>query len=314
MQSKAKTKVKKQEKEEKKSKKIKPVKKEKPIIVKIKKEIKTSKQPEFKLKIKERKIQPYGWVPDIPDGRDYYVEKHMPELMISTELPPEVDLRAQCPTVIYDQGALGSCTANCVAAAVEFDQIKQVAEDYMPSRLFIYYCERVIERSVSYDSGAMLRDGMKSIAKQGAPHEKLWPYKISKFKTKPSHAAFTDGLIHQAIKYARVSHTLTGMKNVLAAGFPFVFGFSVYESFESATVMSSGNVPLPDLDKEQLLGGHAVLAVGYDENKRVFICRNSWGERWGDKGYFYMPYEYMENRDLVDDLWVVKLMESPGTP
>lgn len=316
MQSKSKTKEKEREKEKSKDKskkgkgKIKPVKKVKPE----RKETSSSKQPEIKINVKERKIQPYGWIPDLPDARDYYVEKHMPELMVSTDLPAVVDLRDKMPNTVYDQGALGSCTANAIAAAVEYDQIKQVAEDFAPSRLFIYYCERIIERTVSYDSGASLRDGIKSITKQGAPHEKLWPYKISKFKTKPNAAAFTDGLAHQALKYARVTHSLTGMKNVLASGFPFVFGFSVYDSFESPTVAASGNVPLPDLNHEQLLGGHAVICTGYDENKQVFFCRNSWGNKWGDHGYFTMPYEYMNNPDLVDDLWCVKLMESPGTP
>lgn len=278
------------------------------------KETSTSRQPEFKITLKERKIQPYGWIPDIPDPRDKYVEKDMPELMTTTSLPAIMDLREHMPAIVYDQGALGSCTANAIASAIEYDQIKQAAEDYNPSRLFIYYCERIIEKTVSYDSGASLRDGMKSITKQGAPHEKLWPYKTSKFKTKPSTAAFTDGLVHQAIKYARVTHSLIGMKNVLSKGFPFVFGFAVFDSFESPTVAQTGNVPLPDLSREGLLGGHACLCCGFDENKQVFICRNSWGKGWGDQGYFYLPYEYMVNPDLVADLWAVKLMENPGTP
>jgi len=133
-----------------------------------------------------RTLRGYGWVPDLPDHRDRVYQAPMRRL---EALPPSVDLSTGCPDV-YDQGQLGSCTANAIAAALEFDQMKQQVKDvFVPSRLFIYYNERVIERTVDDDSGAMIRDGIKSVSKEGAPHETLWPYDISKFRTKPNPRA-----------------------------------------------------------------------------------------------------------------------------
>jgi C1A family cysteine protease len=254
----------------------------------------------------ERKHKRYGWIPDLPDNRDLpYLAPHS----ILRALPPSVDLRpafAKIPA--YDQGQLGSCTANAIAGALQYDQNAQKEPKVMPSRLFIYYNERKIEGTVQSDSGAMIRDGIKSVSKQGAPHETLWPYTIAKFKAKPSPAAYRDGLKHPAILYQRLTQTLDQLKGCLAAGFPFVFGFTVYESFESAAVAKSGDVPLPS-QGEQVLGGHAVLAVGYDDSKQRFIVMNSWGTGWGKKGFFTMPYAYMTDSNLADDLWTVRIVE-----
>lgn len=223
-------------------------------------------------------------------------------------LPPRVDLRPLCAPV-YDQGMLGSCTANAIAGALQFDLIKQQASDVFPaSRLFIYYNERVIEGTVEEDSGAMLRDGIKSVAKEGAPHEPLWPYVIREFRTKPAATAYTDAAKHPAILYQRVRQDLRQMRGCLAGGFPFVFGFSVYESFESATVARTGHAPFPK-PNEKMIGGHAVLAVGYDNIKRWFIVRNSWGTHWGLKGYFTLPYAYLLDENLSDDFWAITLVQ-----
>src|SRR5262249_55813807 len=202
----------------------------------------------------------YGWTPDLPDHRDLVYQAPLARL---GPLPPKVDLRGECPPV-YDQGSLGSCTANAIAAALEFDQMKQRQRDaFAPSRLFIYYNERVIERTVDEDAGAMIRDGIKSVAKQGAPHERLWPYAVGKFRTKPARAAYVDARRHAAVLYQRVRQDLRQMRGCLAAGFPFVFGFTVYTSFESDRVAKTGNVSMP-ARREKEIGGHAVLAVGYD--------------------------------------------------
>jgi C1A family cysteine protease len=252
-----------------------------------------------------RKIKRYGWIPDLPDRRDRIFAAASATL---GALPARVDLRPQNPP-IYDQGQLGSCTAQAIAAVLEFDQAKQQQADvFTASRLFVYYNERVIEGTVDDDSGAMLRDGIKSVAKQGGPHETLWPYRISRFRQKPDPAVYKDGARHEAILYQRLLPLIDQLKGCLADGYPFVFGFSVYESFETSAVAKSGEVPLPGR-AESLLGGHAVVAVGYDDLARRFIVRNSWGPAWGMKGYFTLPYAYLLDGGLSDDFWTVRMVE-----
>lgn len=258
-----------------------------------------------RLRIARRTIRRYGWIPDLPDRRD---RVYAAPLAALGPLPARVDLRRSCPPV-YNQGLLGSCTANAIAGALEFDQMKQSQSDvFVPSRLFIYYNERVMEGTVDEDAGAMIRDGIKSVARAGAPHETLWPYVVAQFRKKPSAAAYTDAECHQAVLYQRVVPTHDQLRGCLADGYPFVFGFSVYESFDSQTVATTGRVPMPK-PAERLLGGHAVLAVGYEEEARRFIVRNSWGERWGMKGYFTMPYEFLLDPNLCDDFWRITLVE-----
>jgi C1A family cysteine protease len=242
----------------------------------------------------------YGWVPDVPDQRDYLLSA---VLRVPAKLPAKVDLRPLCPKV-EDQGSLGSCTANALAGAIEFLEMKDKVPFQDFSRLFIYYNERALEHTINSDSGAMIRDGIKTMAKQGVCSEKSWPYVVSKFKAKPGPACYKEALDHQIISYYRVL-TLDQMRTCLAEGFPFVFGFTVYESFESQAVAKTGTVNMPK-PKEQVLGGHAVLGVGYDDAKQRFIVRNSWGDTWGQKGYFTMPYKYLSDRNLSDDFWTIR--------
>jgi len=245
----------------------------------------------------------YGWLPDLPDHRDfqYAVVRHA---ALAQPTPPLVDLRAQCPPV-YDQGELGSCTANAIAAAFQFELIKQKLTVFSPSRLFIYYNERVLEGHVKADSGAQLRDGVKSVATLGVCDESLWPYNVSKFATKPTKTLYTSALKNKALQYTRLNNNaINELKTCLAGGNPFVFGFTAYQSFEGDAVAKSGVLPMPS-DTESVIGGHAVMAVGYDDQKSAFIVRNSWGDSWGLKGYFYMPYDYITSTNLADDFWTI---------
>lgn len=252
------------------------------------------------------KIERYGWVPDLPDVRDHVYAAPMAMLK---KLPAAVDLRSKFPPP-YDQGQLGSCTGNAIAAAVQFGRRKQKQKpDFIPSRLFIYYNERAMEGTVKVDGGAQIRDGIKSVVKQGACSEKTWPYQISDFTVKPPAAAFKEGSKYEVTSYSRLTPTLTQLKGCLASGYPFVFGFTVYESFESVAVAKSGAMPMPAAS-EKVLGGHAVAAVGYDDASQRFVVRNSWGSNWGQKGYFTMPYAYATESNLADDFWTIRLVEN----
>jgi len=245
----------------------------------------------------------YGWVRDSLDHRDVkliYKKKHP-----NFNMKNNVDLRHLCPG-IYNQGKLGSCTANAIAAAYEFNEIVDNEKNlFIPSRLFIYYNERQIENTVNNDSGAMIRDGIKSITKKGVCPETMWPYDIQKFKIKPNEECYKNALNHKCIQYKKLNQNLNQLKNALLFGKPFVFGFSVFESFESKEIAQTGVMSMPDKD-DKLLGGHAVMCVGFSDSKEFFIIRNSWGENWGDKGYFYMPYEFITNKDLCSDFWIIE--------
>jgi C1A family cysteine protease len=248
----------------------------------------------------------HGWKPDRIDLRDKNYYDHAYRVERVEALPSSVDLRSLCPAV-YDQGQLGSCTANAIAGNLEFLQMKQGQKPFTPSRLQIYIDERIMEGTVNEDAGAEIRDGIKSVAKQGACPESEWPYLIEKFAVKPPKRCYTDALKHQALSYQRIQG-LQQMKASLAAGFPFVFGFLVYESFESDEVASTGIMPMPK-QGEKLLGGHAPMAVGYNDPTQMLLVRNSWSDRWGLAGYFWMPYAFASQAKLVSDSWTIRSVE-----
>jgi len=244
----------------------------------------------------------YGWVRDLPDARD--VLYAAPLLSMARGLPSAVNLKSKCPPV-YDQGQLGSCTANAIAGAIEFDQMKQKSKTFVPSRLFIYYNERVMEGTVSSDSGAQVRDGIKSVGTLGAPPETDWPYDVSQFAVQPPPNAYTDAKQDLVSSYKRVAQSLPQMQGCLADGYPFVFGFTCYDSFESDEVAKTGVLGMPK-QNEQVVGGHAVMAVGYSNTTRTFLIRNSWGRSWGQSGYFTIPYEYLLDSHLASDFWTIR--------
>jgi C1A family cysteine protease len=252
---------------------------------------------------KARSIARLGWLPDIPDFRDMMYGAVHP---VPAKLPAHVDLRPHCPPV-EDQGQLGSCTANALVGALEYLEVKDNKRFINLSRLFVYYNERVIEGSVNSDAGAMLRDGIKTLVKHGVCSETNWKYDIASFAKKPPKGCYQEAEKHQILSYARLN-TVDEMRATLADGFPFVFGFGVYQSFESQQVAKNGILNMPEKGEKQL-GGHAVLAVGYDDADKRFIVRNSWGTGWGQKGYFTMPYSYLDDRNLSDDFWTIRCCE-----
>jgi C1A family cysteine protease len=165
-----------------------------------------------------------------------------------------------------------------------------------------------MEGTIASDSGAMVRDGLKAVARMGVCSELVWPYNIWRFADRPDAPSYAEALLNQVLSYRRLSADLRSMQSCLASGLPFVFGFSVYESFMSDAVMASGVVPMPDYSEQQV-GGHAVLAVGYDMARRAFLVRNSWGTGWGLVGYCWMPFDYLSSPDLADDRWSIRLVE-----
>lgn len=231
-------------------------------------------------------------------------------------LATKVDLRPKCPPV-YDQGSLGSCTANAIGAAYEFDQANHHTQStqstpFRPSRLFIYYNERAKEGTIPNDDGAAIEDGVKSVATQGVCPETMWPYDISKFTVKPPASTYAFAKGYHVTKFRKLNQDVKQLKTCLASGYPIIFGMAVYESMQSENTAKTGIVPMP-VSGEENLGGHAVLIVGYDDNlvyntktgaKGVFIVRNSWGDSWGDKGYFYLPQPYVLNSSFCSDFWV----------
>lgn len=235
----------------------------------------------------------YGWIVDKPDFRDLIYEPEERGI-----LPESVDLRPGCPP-IYDQGNLGSCTANAIAGHLDFNRKKQGEEFIFPSRLFIYYQERLLENSVESDSGASIRDSVKVVKKFGACPEQEWPYEIDMFTVEPHDFCYEDAVKYEDLTYLRILQDELSMKSCLAEGYPFVVGVSVYESFEK----SNGDVPIPK-PSESLLGGHAICIVGYD--KDYWIFRNSWGTSFGNEGYGTLPKEYLLNPGLSRDSWSLR--------
>jgi C1A family cysteine protease len=250
-------------------------------------------------------MRTYGWRRDSLDQRDHRLS--LPQRRVSAALPDTLDMQLHMPGV-YDQGQLGSCTANGIAGAIEYRRRRQKLPDFVPSRLFIYWNERVIEGTPASDAGAEIRDGIKSVATQGACSEDIiqpspWPYDITQFAAQPPQACFDQAKRDLVASYATVDQTdVDAIRAALVSDYPVVFGFTVYDGFEN---MDGDFVcPLPH-DVDVPLGGHCVVICGYDHPKQLFKCRNSYGKGWGLAGYFWMPYAYITNTDISADYWTI---------
>jgi C1A family cysteine protease len=244
----------------------------------------------------------FQWQPDKLDTRDYKYQ------IIPMLTPNIVDLRRHC-SPIENQGNLGSCTGQAIAGAIELLN-KRNGKYRDISRLFIYYYERLLIGTINYDSGAYIRDGIKATNHYGASLESLWPHDIRKFRQQPVVEARNDALNRKVTRYERISN-INECFDALSNGYPIIMGFKVYSSFMSGNVTKTGVMPYPNTRREKLLGGHAVLLVGYDKTKKVFIARNSWGAGWGDRGYFYMPFNVVTNTSMSSDYWIIKSVNNP---
>ncbi len=245
-------------------------------------------------------IKRLGWKRGLPRLKPFHFASPLGIL----SLPPEVDLEVDCPPV-YDQGDLGSCTAQASCAMGQVVAKKLGYKWYIPSRLAVYYWTRELEKTVQEDAGATIYDTMVTLVTKGLPREELWWYNINKFAVKPNMKVATDGDNHRVMQQLAVNQHLHDLRACLAEGFPFIFGFAVYDSFMSNAVAESGICPMPK-HNEELQGGHAVMAVGYNDARGMFKIRNSWGKNWGQKGYFWMPYDFVANNSLSDDFWTMR--------
>ncbi len=247
-------------------------------------------------------LRRHGWIPDLPDHRDH---AYVRPAGLPAALPASVDLRSRCPPVL-DQLSGKTCTANAIANAHLFDQLQQrVPAPAPPSRLFIYWNERVALGLQASDSGATIRGGIKSIARIGACPETQWPYAVQQILVQPPEACFQAATRHRALSYRRIHRDIDLFRACLAEGWPFVFGFSVYKSFYLPEVLDSGDVRMPQRG-EALDGGHAVLAVGYDSAAQTFLLLNSFGTSWGRQGFGTIPFDYLTHAHLSEDFWTVR--------
>lgn len=235
----------------------------------------------------------------------------------TASLPAKVDLRSQFPPV-YDQGQLGSCTANATCGAVQF-----LLPSFMGSRLFLYYQERALYNNTSVDSGGYLHDCVSILETTGIAPESDWPYVTSQFAATPPAVAYADAPSHKVLQAMNIPVDPQQLKGCLASGYPWIFGIAIYTSFFSAAccygvtvngafVKPTGIVSVPG-PADTIYGYHAICAVGYDDVNQWWIIRNSWGTGIGDNGYFYFPYSYLTSQFMACDIWTIRVITS-GLP
>lgn len=249
----------------------------------------------------------WGWKPSLPDHRDWqhkFSTKHLSE----DDFPEIIDLSKYLPPVL-DQGRIGDCTAHAITECFRSERIKSGLEDFDMARLQLYWDERSIEGTTDSDSGAMIRDGVKSLADKGVAHEALWPCTDDDLYKQPSVNVYVDAQNYKISKFASVDVNPASIMEALNAGHPVMIGISVFDSLESKEVAESGVVPMPG-ENDKVLGGHAVLLFSSDRNKRMFKIRNSWGENWGDHGNFWAPFDYIGSEKFGSDYWIINGLNS----
>jgi C1A family cysteine protease len=241
-----------------------------------------------------------GWVKDSPDPRDYNYVYGTPDPKAN------VDLRKWFPPP-YNQGRTNTCVAQSLAGAIEYFMLRgMVNTHFTPSRLFIYWVGRQESGiSTSKDIGMTIRGGMKGVVKRGVPKEERWPWDESNVNVEPPITAYSNAAATLIARYERLPVSVEAIKHALQREIPVIAGFKVYSSYYSYYTYTKGFIPLPK-EGERWRGGHAVVIVGYSDDLGHFIFRNSYGPRWGDKGYGYLPYDYVDRKFMGDsDLWAI---------
>lgn len=259
----------------------------------------------------EKKTRKFGCNADEPDDRDHLFAVARTEA--SSIFP--IDLRSECNSV-RNQGDLGACTAFGVTELFDFVRKKHKLTSWVPSALFTYYATRKLTNDTANDTGASVRNALKSTVSSGVARERVWPYDTSKFADNPPQEVWDDAEKHQTLEYLRLDDTdKNNFIKCLNDGYPFAFGLIVYPSFMGSSLRNKGVIPVPDINTEKAVGGHCMLAVGYkvdDDGKEYMIVQNSWGQYWGDGGYCYIPMEYFASNSSYD-FWTIRLTEVCAT-
>jgi len=252
----------------------------------------------------------YNWRRDLPNKKDRYSFRHDSVDAVESGDPPQdasplpsrIDHRKSLPG-IYQQDGLGSSTVQALRVLLEHHCFDEIGEEEL-SALFMYYTARDEDGTLPCDAGVSFRTALRSLHKYGGCFEDEWPYVVGSYLERPPCTAYTTAW-HPSVHGERVPHELEALKYHLANGYLVAFGTTVYDSFDSLNTIRTGQVKMPETDTEDHYGGHAMVLVGYDDHDDHFIVRNSWGSKWGDSGYSYIPYAYVIDSELCSDFWIL---------
>lgn len=255
---------------------------------------------------KQSKHHPNGHINlKLADGE---VKKYKP-VKLMEKLPASHSLESHIPDV-YDQGKIGACVAHTMAQALRVVLNHTHSQRYLssvrssglfnPSRLYIYFnARKELGEDTSKDAGSTNYGGIMALKDYKAPEESLWPYETKLVTQRPSHDAYVKAALRTVFEYSEVDGTLHSLKDSINHGKPVTAGVIITPSFvKSGLNGGSGNVPLPDLEREEVLGGHSILLVGYDDASRTFTFVNHWGTKWGKNGFGTLPYDFITNGEL----------------
>lgn len=237
------------------------------------------------------------------DLRDHQIRFHDTSSP-SKDVPVRVVYDQLCP-MIYDQGQLGSCTANAAATMITYIYRTTQNKIMWPSRLFLYYNTRLLENTVSFDAGATLRSTMKSLSKYGVCRETVWPYQLNRFALQPSQPSYKEASLYCGLAYASLLIDVDQIKQALRNQFVVIVGMYVYADIYSVTAKTP-TLRLPNTKTQRPVGGHALCIIGYDDTQQAFLVRNSWGRRWGSNGNLWIPYDYFRIQTPSGDLIVLE--------